>query len=66
MGAALFVVLPPPPPARRRHVIEVHLEEKIHLVGADGTQFVVRLLEKSGRKARLLLELPDGVQVSKK
>jgi hypothetical protein len=52
------------PPVRRRAVVEVRVDHELSLVDASGVEIVVRLLEKSGKKARLLLVLPDGVRIT--
>jgi hypothetical protein len=60
MGAieALVIV-----PVLRRRVIELRHGEHIVLTGGSVAQVVIRLIEKSGKKARLLVEAPDDVKI---
>lgn len=56
-GAAVLV------PVMRRRVIEIRPGEVISWVGASLCEVRVTLIEKSGRKARVLVEAPDDVTI---
>jgi hypothetical protein len=50
----------------RRRVIELRQGEHIVLTGGSVAQVVVHLIEKSGKRARLLVEAPDDVKIDTK
>lgn len=50
-------------PVVRRRVIEVGRDGIIVFVDLDGHEIRLTLLEKSGKKARLLIEAPDQVKI---
>lgn len=51
---------------RRRRVIEVLPDGEIDLTGLGAGVVTLRLLDKSGRRARFVLELPDEVRVDQR
>lgn len=50
-------------PQVRRRIIEVGRDGIIVFVDLDGHEIRLTLLEKSGRKARLLIEAPEQVKI---
>lgn len=62
----ILVDAPIAAPVRRRRVIEVLPDGEIQLTGLAVGTVTLRLLEKSGRRARFVLELPDEVRVDQR
>jgi len=60
MSAVVVVAVLPPP---RRRVVEIRQGEEIRLTGVSAAAVVFRLIEKSGKKARVLVEAPDDVKI---
>jgi sRNA-binding carbon storage regulator CsrA len=50
-------------PKVRRRVIEVGRDGVVVFIDLDGHEIKLTLLEKSGRKARLLIEAPEQVKI---
>ena len=51
----------------RRRIVEIRADEKFRLVSTlplDFSEITVTLLEKSGRKARILIEAPERVKIT--
>lgn len=57
---------PVPAPVLRRQVIEMVADGELTLTSASGETVTLRLVEKSGRRARLVFELPDEIRIDQR
>jgi hypothetical protein len=60
MSALAAVLLEP---QMRRRVVEIRQGEEIVLTGVSVHSVRFRLIEKSGKKARVVVEAPDDVKI---